>query len=933
MSIPDSNQVIGNKPRYLIGIDLGTTHTVVAWLDTQEKEQDIQLFQIDQLISAGEVSGQSLLPSVRYHPAQDELPEVDYALPWQAISFGDPVGLSIVGQWARSLGAKSHGRLVTSAKSWLSNDKVDRTASILPWGADEAVPKISPVLASASYLNHVRCAWNLRFKNAPIEQQDVVLTVPASFDEAARQYTLKAAQIAGFAQVRLLEEPLAACYHWTYQNKDHLAGLLADVKLLMVCDVGGGTTDFTLIKVEPRTDKDNRQPVLSRIGVGDHLMLGGDNIDLALARIAEQRISPDHPLKIAELHQLIEQCRIAKEQLLDNQSPEDWTVTILGSGSQLIGKSRSVVLSRDEVRSLVLDGFFPHTKLEDLPQRQRSGVVEFGLPYASDPAISRHSADFLVNHRNSIRKAVGGDEANPTPDALLLNGGVFNSEIVVEAVVNGMRDWSDRDVVHLQNLQPDLAVAYGAVAFALARRGKHLKIGGGSARSFFVVVNSESENKQAVCVLPRGIEEGVPLVLKERMFALQLGQPVRFHLMSTTDDAEYAPGQLVDVSGEKFHELPPLAALLGKNETGEVSVSLTAELTELGVLEISCIDVHDQQRHWGLNFELRGDNRVQGGPDFEEHPQLSEAISLIQAAFGKKSQQVVPKAVKKLRVDLESVLGKRSEWDTSLLRALHAELLVGSKNRRRSVHHERVWLSLSGFCLRPGLGYPLDDWRCEQIWALHQQGLQYINETQHWNEWWTMWRRIAGGLNQEQQLKLYSDIAKYIDPASARQGKTAAIGQKRGYDEMVRLVACLEHLPATEKAKIGGWLIKRLKKPSEPSLSWWALSRVGARVPFYGSAHNIVTVEIVEKWLKQILELPWEKDSPFAFTAAFLARKSGDRARDISPQISQIVIERLKSIKAPQNWVDMVEQVIELDETAQRMLAGDSLPVGIKLIA
>jgi len=529
------------RPRYLIGIDLGTTHTAIAWLDTWQQGQTIQIFDIDQLIGAGEVARQSLLPSVRYHPADGELAQSDCLLLWQTVQFGDPVSVPVIGQWARVLGAKSDGRLVTSAKSWLSNDAVDRTANILPWGSSDDVPKISPVLASASYLNHLRCAWNLRFQDHPIERQDVYLTIPASFDEAARQYTIQAAHIAGFSQVRLLEEPLAACYHWTYQNKNHLADVLADVRVLMVCDVGGGTTDFTLIQVQHGENQEDHQPGLSRIGVGDHLMLGGDNIDLALARLAEQRLSPDRPLKMADLHQLIEQCRVAKERLLDQQAPDEYTITLLGSGSQLIGRSRSTVLSREEVRSLVLDGFFPQAPLQALPARQRAGVVEFGLPYASDPAITRHVADFLVKHRHSMSKALGVDAAHPVPDALLLNGGVFKSTVVVDGLLEKIQQWAGKKVTHLRNQHPELAVAYGAVAYGLARRGQHLKIGGGSARSFFVVVDSDHEKTQAVCVLPKGTEEGCPQPLKDRLFGLQLGQPVRFHLVSTTDDVDYQP--------------------------------------------------------------------------------------------------------------------------------------------------------------------------------------------------------------------------------------------------------------------------------------------------------------------------------------------------------------------------------------------------------
>ena len=919
--------------RYLVGIDLGTTHTALAAFDSEQAEGGIEIFPIDQLIAAGEVANQSLLPSVRYHPALNELESTDCNLPWQRIAFGDPVDDTVIGQFGRVLGAKSHGRLVTSAKSWLSNETVDRTADILPWGSAEDVAKVSPVTATASYLNHLRCAWNIRHPDAALENQDVYLAIPASFDEAARQYTLQAAQIAGLHQVHLIEEPLAACYHWTYDNKTKLAESLNDVNVLLVCDVGGGTTDFTLIQVQFDPDQKQQQPTLTRIGVGDHLMLGGDNIDLALARIAEHRLSPKSPLKSADLHQLIEQCRLAKERLLRSDGPEQATITLLGSGSRLIGGSKSTELSKKEVIEIVLDGFFPAATIQPLPPQQRAGVVEFGLPYASDPAITRHIADFLDKHQHSLRKALNSDQKNLVPDAILLNGGLFKSEMIVQTLMDVVNGWSSQPAQLLQNPAPELAVAYGAVAYGLARRGQHIKIGGGSARSFFVMVEDRDQRQQAVCILPKGTEEGHSLALKNRAFALQVGQPVRFHLLSTTDDTEFEAGQLIDLQEQDFHSLPPLATSLDSQGRKQVTVHLSAELSELGVLELSCVDANDQQQRWLLNFELRSSSKMQNELTGSTHPRLNDALDLIKAVFGKKSQSVDPKAVKKLRANLESVLGDRKHWDIDLLRALHAELLACIKNRRRSVHHERIWISLSGFCLRPGYGYPLDDWRCEQMWAIYQHGLQYVNETQLWNEWWTMWRRIAGGLEQQQQNKLFHDVSKYIDPASARQGKTAATGQKRGFDEMLRMVASLEHLAAEDKVKLGGWLLKRLKKQSESVLTWWALSRIGARIPLYGSAHTVVPVETVEQWLQLIIDLNWSKNCPFAFAAVHLARKSGDRSRDISESTRQNVINRLQSIKAPQHWIDMVEQVVELNEAEQSAIRGDSLPVGLTLIS
>lgn len=331
---------------YLVGIDLGTTHTVVAYAAVNDPDKQIHLFEIPQLIALGEVAARPLLPSVRYHPADGEL-SADAGFLTQQDG-------AILGEAARLLGAKSQGRLVTSAKSWLSHTSVDHTAAILPWGSDESVFKVSPLEASASYLRHVRTVWEQRFTDAPLNQQQVVITVPASFDESARSLTLEAAKMAGLQDVRLLEEPQAVCYDWLRRHAGSIKPSLGDSRLLLVCDVGGGTTDLTLIKIERGGD----EPKLTRIGVGDHLMLGGDNIDLALAHLAESRLRVgDKKLSTADLSQLLEQCRIAKERLLADDAPQQLPITLLGGGSKLIGGSRSTSITGEEVRQIALDGF------------------------------------------------------------------------------------------------------------------------------------------------------------------------------------------------------------------------------------------------------------------------------------------------------------------------------------------------------------------------------------------------------------------------------------------------------------------------------------------------------------------------------------------------------------------------------------------------
>jgi molecular chaperone DnaK (HSP70) len=910
--------------RYLIGIDLGTTHTVVAFADTQTKDQDIHVFEIEQLTAPGEVYARALLPSVRYHPAAGELSATDTTY--------SPAGeQAIVGELARVLGAKTQGRLVTSAKSWLSHPSIDHHANILPWGSSEEIEKVSPVDASSSYLAHVRAVWDQRFTEFPMHEQDIVITVPASFDEAARSLTLAAAQKAGLPHIRLLEEPQAVCYDWLRRHQHNLQQELENVHLLLVCDVGGGTTDLTLIRIE----HGEGDPKLNRIAVGDHLMLGGDNIDLALAHLAEKRIgSENQRLSTADLSQLIGQCRIAKERILSDHSLASYKVTLLGSGAKLIGGARSTELTKEEVLKIALDGFFPLSEITELPDKKRSGVVEFGLPYAAEPAVSKHIAAFLTQHQQAARKALESDCF--VPDAVLLNGGVFRSSTISRRVLDILASWRLQPLRHLANHHPELAVAYGAVAYSKARRGKHTRIGGGAARSYFLLIDADSSAvQQGICILPKGSEEGSEIILKQRQFLLLLGQPVRFHLASFAGDAVFKPGEITAIKDDEFHSLPPLAVAFADDEEDrqtEVTVQLSVAYTEVGTLQIQCVAVENTEQRWDVEFQIRSNAPTLHQYQADLPTNFHQAAAKIQDVFGTKSKQVSPKAVKSLRADIEKLLGPRAEWNTLTLRALYAELLAGIKYRRRSANHERIWLNLCGYSLRPGFGFALDDWRVEQIWKIYQHNLQFVNEVQNWTEWWTLWRRIAGGLSLEAQERIFNDLSKYLNPASARQASVVKLIKKCGYEDMVRLAAVLERLPIEKKIQLAEWLLKRLQRSSEPNQTWWAVGRIGSRIPFHGSSHNVVPAITVSLWLKQILLVDWKKIPQAGFAATLITRMSGDRSLDIEAATRQQIIEKLKASKAPGSWLIMVEQVKELNAAEEKQIFGEALPPGLKLI-
>ena len=944
---------------YIVGIDLGTTHTVVAYAPVAAGQgglAEINVFDIEQLVAPSEVAALPLLPSLRFHPAEGELAPDALQLPWPAESGNANQPPVVIGELARRLGAQVPGRLVASAKSWLSHAAVDRLAPILPWGAPDGVPKISPVEASASYLRHVRAAWNTRFPGSPLEHQELRLTVPASFDEGARALTLDAARLAGLPRVRLLEEPQAAFHDWLLRHQGRLAEALAQTRRVLVCDVGGGTTDLSLIDIEWV----DGQPRLSRVGVGNHLMLGGDNMDLALAHFIEARMgdATGAPLSASRLAQLMDRCRAAKEALLARDAPEQLPVTLLGGGARLVGGSRTVTLQREEVERLIVEGFFPPVGLDAQPVQARGGIVAFGLPYARDAAITRHIAAFLRQHGPVM------------PDAMLLNGGVFRADALVRRLQDTLSGWRGQPLRLLHNDNPDVAVARGAVAHALSQRGLGPRIGGGSARSYFLRLDeAKTSGKPAaqargICILPRGSEPGCEALLAGRSFALRVGQPVRFQLFSAVAEgagqAPPQPGELVTLHEDALVRLPPIvmvlqagaAAASGQPARQDIAVQLAVALTEVGTLELHCVALSDPRQRWLLAFDLRqpqGDAAGPEAPDRRLATRMGEAIAQIDRIFGTHKQPVSPKEVTQLRTQLERLLGDRAQWTTPVLRQLFDALWQRERGRRRSAGHERAWLNLAGYGLRPGFGDPLDAWRVQQLWTLFPLGVQHVNDRQVSAEWWTLWRRVAGGLDAAAQLRLLDDFAFNLQISEeGADGFEGARPVSASPGDMLRLGASLERIPSAYKTEVGEWLLARIQKSAaappmrqragqdssaDDSLYLWALGRIGAREPFHGSAHDVVPLDTAAHWIESLLVLDWKRLDAAAFAAVNLARVTNDRARDLPPALREQVLGRLRAIHAPAPWLAMVAQKVELDEATERRMLGESLPPGLRLMA
>ncbi len=579
--------------QFIIGIDLGTTNSAVAYA----QESGVSLFPIPQLANPGEVAEFDLLPSALYLPGEKEFVEGSLALPW------NPQPAYIVGRFARLRGVENAGRLVSSAKSWLSNQAADPTQPLLPLAAPEGVSRVSALEAARQYLLHMRSAWDQTHPDAKLAQQTVLITVPASFDAAARDLTQRAAKLAGYPEVTIIEEPQAAFYAWLERNPNWRE-LVKPGDLILVVDIGGGTTDFTLISV---TDKGGELQ-LERIAVGDHLLLGGDNMDLAVARFAEQQFADKGTkLDALQFHSLWQQCRTAKETLLAEGAPASHPLTILGRGSGLVGGTIKGKIARDEVRQLILEGFFPPVPADAAPQRnRRAALAEVGLNYAVDAAVTKHLAQFLRN------------AGNAKPTHLLLNGGVLQASAIEHRLFEVLNSWQPSPVIELKNesKQSDLmhAVAQGAAYYGIARAGKGVRIRGGVPRTYYVGIESSlpavpglPAPMKALAVVPFGLEEGSKVELPQRKFALVVGEPAEFRFFSSISRRDDAPGVLLDDISDSLEELAPIEVFLPPHTDGTreeiVPVTLETYVTETGMLELWCVAADG--RRWKLEFNVR----------------------------------------------------------------------------------------------------------------------------------------------------------------------------------------------------------------------------------------------------------------------------------------------------------------------------------------
>ena len=892
------------ESRFAIGIDLGTTNSSVCYVDLEADNPTAVVFPIPQLIAAGEMAAEPLLPSFTYLPGRHELPEGALALPW------DKDATHAVGRFAREQGAAVPERLVSSAKSWLAHPGVNRRNKILPWGSDLGQQLVSPMQASFFYLEHIRNAWDSAFSSVrdkdgspcTMGSQNVILTVPASFDETARTLTLEAATMAGLQHVTLLEEPLAAFYSWLYRHHNDWLATVPEGSKVLVIDVGGGTTDFSIIELQPGN-------TLRRTAVGEHLLLGGDNMDIALAHCAESAWKSKLPQR--QWSQLCHECRRIKEIMLSPAPPDSLEVRLSGPGSSLFASAKTHRFERQQVESLILEGFLPRIPFSSPAPERRRGIQEMGLPYAADPAITKHILQFLRQPTGFIR-----------PTHVLFNGGAMLPQLLRDRILEVIADWCDGErPSELPSFNLSLAVSEGAACYGLARTGRSLRVKGGIARAYFLAVDNSD---QLVCIMPRDTDEGILQELTSCSFKLRTNKTVAFPLFASATRLGDKIGDFIQ-RDDSLTPLPPLCTAIryGKasSET-EVTATLSAMLNETGLLELWC-NIPQSDLRFPLAFDLRTEKSgFQDAGLSIDQASLDAALACITSAF------TTPSKLDSLMKNLESLLDcKRTDWNPLLLRKI-ADLLLAHPDWRRVSHeHELRWLNLCGFCMRPGFGVMGDDWRCSEAWKLWFQGCLNPGKSANLAQWHIFWRRIAAGLKTGQQAQAAADFMKKL--LNAQGGNAIRSNDQPGL-EMWNATAAMEQIAPAKKLKMLQALLNggRLSPPM-----FWPIARLAARKPFKATQDCVIPVaQLIPLWdiLKQrAIQAGLPQSSLFALANA--GRFTGIRTVDLPQKTREALAKLLADNNAPAEWRSLPLEIQEENATLQDSLFGEELPLGLSL--
>ena len=957
--------------RFRVGIDLGTSNSALCYLDQEDLTNQLHYFEIPQWVGSGEWYDQKTLPSHAFLLTKEERLSGRFQLPWS----DDPKPNLAIGEWARQQQALRPGRNIYSAKSWLCYHNLNPEAEILPQSDHQDLRQYSALAASSLFLQHIRDSWNHKIaKDRPelrLEEQDIVLTVPASFDEVAREFTLRSVRMAGLKNITLLEEPQAAFYSWIAENIENsvypetLSNYFTKSEnIVLVVDIGGGTSDFSLVKVKiPDDPKGN--PEMKRLAVSDHILLGGDNLDLALAAHVELQLTGQQRKLTPRLWEaLTAQCRRAKEILWATEQ-DQFPITIAEQGSRLIGKTKNYILSQKEFEQIIMGGFFPELDWDaDLPAKKIQGMRTLGLPYASDSAIVRHLLRFLRNHCSKI-------EPDGFPTHVLFNGGTLEPSVLQEKIQHLLENWrsqvigTDAIIRVLPQEQKQLAVAKGATYYHLVREGKGLQIKGGSARSYYISLlvdgmESDSQNLAWLCILPQQASVEEYQEVKEHTLEIAINQPVQFAMMASSIRTQDHLGDIIQLEQEElerdFTELPPIQTFLGidrnrlPKKATTLGIQLRAKLNEIGILSLVCVN-HKLKEEWSLKFHIRGsvprvshpDQNIAMSNQWEPPGNWDDVQKTIQSWFGKRSRQEnLPLSLNK---KLEELLGPRSGWPLPLLRIIADQLLSGMSTRVRSVNHEMNWLKICGFCLRPGFGFPQDELRIKQLTEWIARGPQFRKERNVEVEWWIFCRRVAAGLAPQTQEAIYKSLEERLVEGNRKlrssklsKGKRPASISPSALNELWLLLSNLESVPQEKKRIYGQQLLDRLERGQSTGIEGLCLARFGSRELVHAGSLYVMPPKGVESWIQSLLKIHHQRpiqELPLVITK--LGQFTGDRHRDISLDLRKELVAFVESYDEDGSLVRLLTEEARndtmgiLESNLQNWLFGDELPIGLKL--
>ncbi|MDF2549618.1 MAG: hypothetical protein K0S07_685 [Chlamydiales bacterium] len=895
--------------QYLVGIDLGTTNCALSYM---EKGGPLHLFRIPQAGRLGLLEDRHLLPSICYLLSKEEVPR----LPWEA-----PDSPYLLGTFAEELGSKVPTRLIRSAKSWLSYSLAARKEKILPMECVDADMRISPLKALSLYLNHLCQAWNAQMarkeSSLRLEQQEIVITIPASFDEVARSLTVEAAKMAGFTSFSLLEEPQAAFYDWlACHEKQWDAFDHGD--LILVCDVGGGTTDFSLIEV---LKTDSLQ--FRRSFVGRHLLLGGDNMDQALAHLVEGRLKGS--LKGDQWALLTQQVKQVKESLLSGEKSA--SIILQGSGSSVVRGMKRASLTKEEVEDFLKEGFFGLYPLKEaLAVRQAMAVKGSGLPYEEEPSITKQLALFLS--RTALKEGL------KAPTHVLFNGAALKPPSFQERILHSLKMWfPESSPKALQSNSLDYAVARGAAYYAGSKLGVGVRVQGGSARTYYLKVASKlegEEQEKALTLLIKGSEEGARFE-PENLFSLSPNQPVSFSLYASEVRLHEKAGSLVEIDEEEMRLIAPIETILryGKGSVEPISVKIVAELTAIGTLELS-LHALKSQHIWRLEYQVRGQEflKLAALPadalfDREKEAQLLvEAEQTIQSYFQRSFQKEKKSLLELLEGSLQQ---KRLEWPVTLIRKLWHIAFQLAPQRLLSSELESRWWNLIGFLLRPGYGYSLDEERMKELWRLLLADLKRPIKEEAALQRLIAIRRLAGGFNKGQQMQLLKALAADVLAVKKEQEKVL----KALYVEKVRLIGSFELLDLPLKVSFAEYFLKKILGKKALPEEYWALGRLGSRQMAYASLAHLVPRQKVMEWIS--LLLPLEKSDSLCFIYEQLARKTAYRECNISDDLKDQLLASFAGLPQEAHFQKICSQESALSEKEREVLLADRLPCGLSI--